>query len=180
MKQIVTACCFIFFISGTGFSQNNIWDLGGEYQFNYGKNIQEHDLGIRYDGFQMKNNWNIGISVDFGRSSAKSGGEKECGYGLSFGYRYSFQSNVNGNFFGGVRATFEFDNWKDEHGKSISKEAVFVPRIETGYQFIFNTHGFTTPSLGYGYGIKLNSTGNETKGDEGSRLITGISLGYRF
>jgi hypothetical protein len=179
MFKFITIASCIFFFSSPCFSQNNIWDLGGEYQYNYGRNISEHDLGVRYDGFQNKNNWNLNLSYDIGRSSSKNGKERESGYSLSLGYRYSFQTSANGNFFGGVRTTFEFDNWKG-NGKSISKESVFVPKIETGYQFIYSTHGFTTPSVGYGYGIKLNAQGDETKGDEGSRFIPGISIGYRF
>lgn len=179
MKRSITLCCLIFMVNSACFSQGNIWDLGAEYQFNSGKGYQEHKLGARYDGFQANNSWNLGITYDFGCRGSRSG-ETESGYGFSAGYRYSFQNNANGNFFGGVRLNFEFDKRKDAKGKTLVNEALFVPQLETGYQFIFNTHGFATPAIGYGYGIDLNKNTKEEKKETGSRFISGISMGYRF
>ncbi len=185
MLKFIKTCCFLL-MSYAGFSQSStgssIWELGGEYQYNFGHNLSQHDLGIRYDGFKGRSNWNIGISYDFGKTTNKTDVLKEYGFGLSVGYRYGFHYNANSNLFGGVRATFEFDHWKDGSGKATSKETVFVPKIEAGYQRTFGTmgHEYATPSIGYGYGIKLNADGNETKADEGSRFIPGISFGYRF
>lgn len=188
IKFIKTFACVIF-ISTPGFSQigyyttyyyttGNIWDLGGEYQYNSGNNFHEQNAGIRYDGFQKRSNWNIGLTYNFGES--KGNAVKENGFGFSAGYRYGFgYSNTgNGNLFAGPRLTFEFNNRKDASGKIIAKETLFIPKIESGYQFIFNTHGFAAPSVGYGYGIKLK--GEEAKTDEGGRFITGLSIGYRF
>lgn len=188
MKKLFVISFSLLLISLTTFSQYNtvttgskIWELGAEYQYNSGHNLAQHDIGARYDGFQNKNNWNISISFDFGNTKSKEG-YKESGIGLSAGYRYGFSYGTHGNLFGGIRATFEFDKWKDKDGKEISKETVFVPKIEGGYQYLFGNAGhiYTTPSIGYGYGIKLSSTGTEEKADEGSRFISGIALGYRF
>ena len=192
MKKLFAISFFMLLISVTTFSQypyntgsvttsSKIWELGAEYEYNCGHDLAQHDIGVRYDGFQNKNNWNIGISYDFGKTKTKNG-YKECGFGLSAGYRYGFSYGTHGNLFGGVRATFEFDKWKDKDGKEISKETVFVPKIEGGYQYIFGTTGhiYTTPSIGYGYGIKLNATGTEVKADESGRFVPGISMGYRF
>lgn len=191
MQKLFVISFLLLLISVTTFSQvyntgtvttgSKIWELGGEYQYNCGHNLSQHDIGIRYDGFQNRNNWNIGILFDCGHTKSKDG-NKESGIGISAGYRYGFSYGNHGNLFGGVRATFEFDKWKDKDGKEISKETVFVPKIETGYQYIFGTSGhiYTTPSIGFGYGIKLNATGTETKADEGGRFIPSISMGYRF
>lgn len=173
----VFACLILLSISA---SSQNIWELGGEYQYNCGHNLSQHDIGIRYDGFQARNNWNFGISYDFGHT--KSNGSKQTGIGISAGYRYGFNYNPKSNFLTGIRLTFEFDNWKDKDGKSTSKETVFIPKIELGYQHIYGTQGhlYTTPSVGYGYAIKLNAEAEEKKADEGGRFVTGVSLGYRF
>lgn len=190
MKKVFIISFFLLLVSVKIFSQYNIgpvtttskiWELGAEYQYNCGHNLAQHDLGIRYDGFQYKNNWNIGISIDMGHTKSKDG-YKECGIGFSAGYRYGFSYGNHGNLFAGVRATFEFDKWKDKDGKEISKETVFIPKIEGGYQYLFGTTGhiYTTPSIGYGYGIELGSTGTATKADEGGRFVPGISMGYRF
>ena len=187
MKKIVwhvPKILIIFFLGvavATTASSQNIWELGGEYQYNCGRYLSQHDLGIRYDNFQGKNDWNVGISYDFGHNKGKDGA-KENGFALSVGYRYGFQYNPNSNLFAGVRATFEFDRWKDKDGKSLSKESVLLPAAEFGYQRIYGTigHIYTTPAIGYGYGIKLNSVGDEKKADEGGRFIAGVSIGYRF
>jgi hypothetical protein len=162
-------------------SSQNIWELGGEYQYHCGRNLSQHDIGIRYDGFQARSSWNVGVSYNFGHTKTKDGG-KESGIGISAGYRYGFNYNPKSNFSAGLRFTFEFDKWADKDGKSTSKETVFIPQAELGYQHIYGTlgHFYTTPAIGYGYGIKLNAEGEEKKADEGGRFITGISLGYRF
>lgn len=170
---------FIFFCT-PAFSQNP-WELGGEYQYSCGRNLSQHDVGIRYDGFQGKNNWNLGIAYTFGNSKGKDG-FKETGIALSAGYRYGFNYNPKSNLFAGIRATFEFDNWKDKDGKTVSKESVFVPKIELAYQHIYGDlgHIYTTPYIGAGYGIKMKAEGEEKNADEGYRLLAGVSAGYRF
>ena len=161
-------------------SGSAIWDLGAEYDYNSGHSYAENNLGIRYDGFQNRSNWNFGVALDFGHS--KSGDAlKVSGFGLSAGYRYGFgyATSGNGNFFGGIKTTLEFNTWKDAGGKIIFKETTFIPKIEGGYEAIFNTHGFAAPCLGYGYAINLTPAA-EKKPDDGGRFIPGISVGYRF
>lgn len=55
-------------------------------------------------------------------------------------------------------------------------------KIETGYHYIFGNmgHGYATPSIGYGFGIMVSESVTEKKADEGGRMVTGLSVGYRF
>ncbi len=191
MKKIIIFSMLALLFSVTTFSQvyntgtitmgSKIWELGGEYEHDCGNDLSQNSIGIRYDGFQNKNNWNFSIVYQFGHTKSKDG-NTETGLGLSAGYRYGFSYGTHGNLFGGVRATFEFDNWKDKDGKQVSKETVFVPKIETGYQYIFGSagHVYATPAIGYGYGIQLSAAGTEAKADEGGRFISALSMGYRF
>jgi hypothetical protein len=169
---------FLVFYSAA--NSQNIWELGGEYQHGFGKSANENIIGGRYEGFQNKNSWNLGITYtlpDKGWTGDKGG------FGFYAGYRYGFNYTLNangngGNAFIGFRASFSFINYETRSKKGVS--AIVTPTAETGYQFIFSTHGYTTPSIGYGYNIRLNSENDAPKTDAGSRFITGISLGYRF
>src|SRR5438874_8842656 len=74
--------------SNTTSSGNSISAIAAEYQYNCGKNLSRSDLGLRYDGFQNKGNWNLAVSCDFGNTKSK--GSKESGISLSAGYNYGF------------------------------------------------------------------------------------------
>src|SRR5258708_7112859 len=91
---------------------NSISAISGEYQYNSGKNLYRSDLGLRYDGFQNKSNWNLAFSYDFGNTKSK--GSKESGISLSAGYNYGFSYGAHGNLYAGGRLTLEFDSWKDD------------------------------------------------------------------
>ena len=84
MKKLFAISFFMLLISVTTFSQypyntgsvttsSKIWELGAEYEYNCGHDLAQHDIGVRYDGFQNKNNWNIGISYDFGKPKQRTG-----------------------------------------------------------------------------------------------------------
>lgn len=178
--RIFSATLILCLLALNGQSQNP-WELGGEYRYNCGHNLSQHDFGLRYNGFQNKSSWSLGVSIDIGRTKSHDGA-KECGFGLSAGYNYGFGYQNKGNWFSGAGLTLEFDKWKDKDGKSISEETVLVPKIELGYQHLYGTlgHIYTTPAIGAGYSLKLKSEGTENKADEGARFIGRLEVGYRF
>jgi hypothetical protein len=180
MKKFIWIFTALFLLSFASMSQQ-IWELGGQYQYNCGKNLSQHDIGIRYDGFQAKSSWNVGVSYDFGHTKSKDGA-KESGFGISAGYGYGFGFKAKSNWFSGAGLTLEFDTWKDKDGKTTSKETVLIPKIELGYQQLYGTagHFYTTPAVGVGYSMKLKSEGTENKADEGVRYLTRLQVGYRF
>jgi hypothetical protein len=175
-----TATSQMYYVPSSG-GGSSIWELGGEYQYHCNHNLSQNNIGIRYDGFSGRSDWNFGVSYNIGHNKNKDR-SKESGIAVTAGYRYGFSYGAHGNLFAGARVHFEFDKWKDKDGKQQSKESVFVPQLEGGYQYLFGTagHVYGTPAIGYGYGIKLKSEGTESKGDEGGRFISGVSVGYRF
>ena len=180
MQKFIKISIGILFITISATGQGNIWDLGARYEYNSGKTLSQSGIGLQYDGFKNKSSWNFGITYNLGNTKAKDA--KESGIGIFAGYRYGFSFSAHGNLFGGLQLAAEFDNWKDKDGKALSKESVFIPRLEAGYNYVFGNagHGFAAPGIGYGYGIKINETGTEKKADEGSRVIPFIAVGYRF
>ncbi|HET9744781.1 MAG TPA: hypothetical protein VFP97_03650, partial [Chitinophagaceae bacterium] len=65
-------------------------------------------------------------------------------------------------------------------GKTNLGSLMFTPGAEAGYHFVFGTHIFTAPSIGYGYQIKITKEYNSRDDDVGGRIIPGLSAGYRF
>ncbi len=173
MKKLVSFFIVIFIFTNPGFSQT---ELGPEAQHAFGKGANDNMIGARYENFHAKNSWSIGLTYNF--SSEKSYSEYK-GIGFYVGYRrgFSYNNSGNGNAFLGFRATFLFDNFA---GKEKANGSSIMPTFEGGYQFLFGNHVYTTPSLGYGYEIKLAKENNSLQEDEGSRFIPGISMGYRF
>ena len=179
MKKFISVFVCFFIFSAISSSQN-IWELGGEYQHSFGKGVSDNTLGLRYEGFKTKSSWSFGITYTL---PGKGESENKGGFGFYGGYRYgfSYSGNANGNGgngFIGFRASFNFNGY--EHGNKKGNDATITPTVETGYQFIFSTHGFFTPGIGYGYSIKLNQDNDAPKTDEGSRFIPTVGIGYRF
>ncbi len=173
MYKLITFIIGSFFFSIIGFSQT---ELGGEAQHAFGKGANDNMIGGRYEGFSNKNSWGIGLSYNF--SSKKTYSEyKGIGFYVGFRRGFSYNNSGNGNAFLGFRATFLFQNFS---GKEKANGTSFMPTFEGGYQFLFGNHVFTTPSIAYGYSIKLTKENNSLQEDEGSRFIPGISMGYRF
>lgn len=173
MKKSLAILTCLFVFSNAGFSQT---EIGAEAQHAFGKGANFNMIGGRYEGFSGRSSWSVGLSFNF--SSKKSYSEYK-GFGLYLGYRYGFSYNNsgNGNAFLGFRTTFLFLNFA---GKEKANSSSVMPTFEGGYQFIFGNHVYTTPSLGYGYSIKLSKDYNSMQEDAGSRFIPGISMGYRF
>lgn len=168
---IFTAILFVFVIAA---HSQSVSELGAEAQHAFGKGANDNMIGARYEGFKNKSSWSLGLTYNF--SSKKSYSEYK-GVGFYAGYRYGFHPTTNGNGFVGFRAVFSFENFA---GKEKANGSSITPTFEGGYQLLFGSHVFTTPSLGYGYSIKLNKENNSLKEDEGSRIIPGIAMGYRF
>lgn len=169
-KLIATLVCLFVFISA-GFSQTE-WGVEGQHAF--GKDANDNMVGGRYEGFNGKSSWSFGLTYNF--SSQKSYSQYK-GFGFYFGYRYGFNLTENGNPFVGFRASFSFNNFA---GKEKANSSTVTPEFEAGYHLIFGTHVFTTPSIAYGYNIKLTKPNNSLQEDEGNRFITSLALGYRF
>ena len=94
------------------------------------------------------------------------------------GFRNSFGSNTSGSKpFIGLRVLFAFENFD---GKTNLGSLMFTPIGEAGYHFLFGDHFFTTPSIAYGYQIKVTKEYNTRDQDQGGRIIPGLSAGYRF
>ncbi len=170
-KLVSILFCFSFFIE-TCLSQS-IWELGGEYQHPIGKGASDNIAGIRGENYRNKSSWSIGITYNF---ASKTYSEYK-GFGLYAGYRYAFGIKTKGNIFTGLRATFMFTNFA---GKERSNGISFFPSAEAGYHFIFRNKWFASPSVGYGYIIKMTKELNSLQEDEGGRIIPSISAGYRF
>jgi hypothetical protein len=77
----------------------------------------------------------------------------------------------------GLRLLFAFENFE---GKTNLGSLMFTPIGEAGYHFVFGDHIFTTPSIAYGYQIKVTKEHNTRDQDEGGRIIPGLAAGYRF
>jgi hypothetical protein len=140
-----------------------------------GKGYKSNIAGLRYENFNNKTSFSIGITYHFS-ARGSYGGFK--GYGMWAGFRNSFGNNTNGsNPFIGLRVLFAFENYE---GKTNLGSLMFTPIAEAGYHFLFGDHFFTTPSIAYGYQIKVTKENNTRDQDEGGRIIPGLAAGYRF
>ena len=156
------------------FSQNP-WELGVDYMKPMGKGYKSNIVGVHYEKFNNKTSFSIGLTYSFAPRDAYGGFK---GYGMWAGFRNSFGNNVKGsNPFIGLRLLFAFENFD---GKTNLGSLMFMPFGEAGYHFVFGKHIFTTPSIGYGYQIKVTKEYNTRDQDEGGRIIPGLSAGYRF
>ena len=95
--------CLVFSILILTFtcSAQNPWELGGEYMMPIGKGYKSNIAGLRYENFNNKASFSIGITYHFSPRDAYGGFK---GYGMYAGFRSSFGNNVNGsNPFIGLR-----------------------------------------------------------------------------
>jgi len=166
---------FIVAITASAHAQKP-WELGAEYMRPIGKGFNSSIVGARYETFPSKSSWSVGLTYTF--SSQKSYSSYK-GFGIYAGYRYAFaiSSSGKGNAFAGLRLHAAFENFE---GKTNLGSLMFMPMGELGYQMIFNTHYFTSPSIGFGYKKKITKENNSLDEDEGGRIIPSISAGYRF
>ena len=163
-----------FALTSNGFAQNP-WELGGEYMMAIGKGYKSNIVGLRYENFPGKVSFNVGFTYHFSPRTSYGGFK---GYGMFAGVRNSFGSNTEGsNPFIGLRVLFAFENFE---GKTNLGSLMFTPIGEAGYHFLFGDHFFTTPTIGYGYQIKITKEYNTRDDDVGGRIIPGLSAGYRF
>ena len=156
-------------------SAQNPWELGGEYMMPIGKGYKSNIAGLRYETFNNKTSFSIGITYHFSPRDSYGGFK---GYGMFAGIRNSFGDNISGSdAFVGLRVLFAFENYE---GKTNLGSLMFTPIGEVGWHFLFGDHFFTTPSIGYGYQIKVTKEHNTRDQDEGGRIIPGLAAGYRF
>ena len=153
----------------------NPWELGADYMKPMGKGYKSNIVGVHYESFNNKTSFSIGITYHFSARDSYGGFK---GYGIWAGFRNSFGDNTSGsNPFIGLRVLFAFENYE---GKTNLGSLMFTPIGEAGYHFLFGDHFFTTPSIGYGYQIKVTKENNTRDQDEGGRIIPGLAAGYRF
>ena len=149
------------------------WELGGEYMKPIGKGYKSNIGGLRYEQFNNKTSFSIGLTYHFAPKDAYGGFR---GYGLWIGFRNNFGDSASTPFVG-ARLMFAFENFD---GKTSLGSLMFTPMAEAGYHFVFGKHIFTTPSIGWGYQKKLTKEFNSRNDDEGGRIIPGLAAGYRF
>jgi hypothetical protein len=156
-------------------SGQNPWELGLDYSKPIGKGYKSNIAGVHYENFSKKIGFSVGITYHFSPRDAYGGFK---GYGLFAGFRNYFGNNAKGSApFIGAKLLFAFENFE---GKTNLGSLMFTPSAEAGYHFVFGTHIFTTPSIGYGYQIKITKEHNSRDDDVGGRIIPGLSVGYRF
>jgi hypothetical protein len=163
----------IFALALTSAAQN---ELGGEYLRPMGKGYKSNIVALRYDHFNYKTSFSIGITYSFSPRDAYGGFR---GFGMYAGIRTSLGNTIDTVSFPfiGLRVLFAFENFE---GKTNLGSLMFTPIGEAGYHFVFGDHFFTTPSIGYGYQIKVTKEYNTRDQDEGGRIIPGLAAGYRF
>ncbi|HET6767281.1 MAG TPA: hypothetical protein VFH08_07780 [Chitinophagaceae bacterium] len=168
LSALVSALCLAA-------SAQNPWELGAEYMKPIGKGYKSNIVGPRYENFNNKTSFSVGITYHFSPKDAYGGFK---GYGMYAGFRQGFgHLNSDSNPFIGLRVLFAFENFE---GKTNLGSLMFTPIGEAGYHFVFGDHIFTTPSIGYGYQLKVTKEHNTRDQDEGGRIIPGLSAGYRF
>ena len=157
-------------------SAQNPWELGGEYMRPMGKGYKSNIIGLRYDHFNYKTSFSIGITYHFSPRDAYGGFK---GFGINAGIRTSLGNTIDTVSFPfiGLRVLFAFENYE---GKTNLGSLMFTPIAEAGYHFLFGDHFFTTPSIAYGYQIKVTKEYNTRDQDVGGRVIPGLAAGYRF
>ena len=138
-----------------------------------GKGYQSNITALRYESFHNKISFSIGLTYSFAPRDAYGGFK---GFGMYAGIRNSFGDSASTPFIG-LRLLFAFENFE---GKTNLGSLMFTPIGEAGYHFLFGDHFFTTPSIGYGYQIKVTKEHNTRDQDEGGRIIPGLAAGYRF
>ena len=74
-----------------------------------GKGYKSNIAGLRYENFNNKTSFSIGITYHFSPNDAYGGFK---GYGMYAGFRNSFGNNTSGsNPFIGLRLLFAFENF---------------------------------------------------------------------
>ncbi len=178
MKHLIPIFTYSALILTIFFSPNlkaqDPWELGAGYMMPMGKGYKSNIIGPRYEKYHNKTSFSIGLTYHFSAKSAYGGFQ---GFGAFAGFRNSFGSNPKGNPFIGMRVLLSFENFE---GKTNLNSLLFTPMGEAGYHFLFGKHLFTTPSIGYGYTLKVTREYNTRQDDEGGRIIPGIATGYRF
>src|SRR4026209_1517796 len=88
----------------------NPWELGAEYSKPIGKGYKSNIAALRYENFNNKIGFSIGLTYHFSPRDAYGGFK---GYGLFAGLRNYFGNNIKGNNpFVGLRLLFAFENFE--------------------------------------------------------------------
>ncbi|MGB3006194.1 MAG: hypothetical protein WBC06_06780 [Chitinophagaceae bacterium] len=174
MKKQFNLAVISIFISINCYSQHPL-ETGAEYMRFFGKGYNHTKVAVRGETFNSKNSYSAGITYQL--SSSKSYSVSK-GFGLYFGYRYSFKSTVIGNNpFAGARILFSLENFE---GQTNRNSLFITPWAEAGYHLLFIKHIYAAPSIGYGYTFKISKDYNSLNEDNGGRIIPSLSAGYRF
>jgi hypothetical protein len=151
------------------------FEFGGEYIRAIGKGYDNAKAAVRGESFNTKHSFNAGITYQL---SSKKSYSVSHGFGLYVGYRYYFSTTATGSSpFAGARILFSLENFE---GQTRNNSLFITPWAEAGYHFVFAKHIFTSPSIGYGYTLKISKDYNSLNEDDGARLVPSLSAGYRF
>ena len=174
MKKTILINVFFLVAAVAGFSQKP-WEVGGELLKAIGNGYKSNIASVRYESFNNKNSVSIGLTYHF---SSKASYSSSKGFGLYAGLRHGFGNNINGsNPFAGIRVLFSFENFE---GKTNLNSLMCTPIFEAGYHFVFAKSLFVTPSVGWGYTIKVTKEYNSLDEDVGGRIMPAIAAGLRF
>jgi len=173
-RHFILSLIFLLFFCLDSSAQHP-WEIGADYMKPIGKGYKSNIAGVHYENYNNKTSFNIGITYHFSANDSYGGFK---GYGIFAGIRNSFGNNAKGsNPFIGLKLLFAFENFE---GKTSLGSLMFTPIGEAGYHLAFGKHYFTTPSIGFGYQIKVTKEFNSRNDDVGGRIIPALAAGLRF
>lgn len=174
MRKLIPLLLFYLITALNGYSQKP-WELGAEYLRSIGKGFNGTIAGPRYESFNKKSSFSVGLTYHF---SSKKSYSVSKGFGIYAGYRLGFGNSASkGNPFAGLRVHFSFQNFE---GKTSLNSLMITPIAEAGYHYGITSKIFATGSVGYGYTIKKSKDYNSLDEDTGGRIIPALAAGYRF
>ncbi len=128
-----------------------------------------------HGGFHALLGFNKIKSSDAGKHTLEEGG----GPGVSLGYRYYFKVRPYGFFIGAGTDLWRLKiDWREGAAFGTTRTWALIPQAELGYMVLINDMFFITPSIGFGVQSNFGTNG-EAVGD-GSRVMPGISMGWKF
>ena len=171
MRQLIFVI-FTFLVSLHSSSQR---EYAVEYQHGFGKSYHSNSIGVLVENYGVPGGGSLHFVAhytwDIFTTTKKTQGIGD--FGLSVGYRYSFNYGKDGNALGGIRVTLSHIIEKD-HRK-------ITPSLELGYHYLFNppgtSGGFITPSIAFGWDFPIGKA--KAEDFKGILFIPRFSAGYR-
>lgn len=172
MKAIFLTLLIAATISRSAAQQRT--EIGAEYIRSMGKGYNHAKAAVRGESFNGNNSFSAGITYQLGSNKAYS---VSHGFGLYFGYRYSFSVKTASSAFAGARVLFSLENFE---GQTRQNSLFITPWAEAGYHIGIGKRYYAAPSLGFGKTIKVSKDYHSLDEDNGPRLMPSVSAGLRF